>query len=280
VFRFDSQFGAVNPESDLMKGACVEWFSPQYWTTVSDGSATAALAALDAPLVSLGDINRGRWPEEFKITSSSVFSYVANNYWFTNTPPGQGGEFLFRYAVTSGPQIPPEQLARWGAEARSPLEVGHLRHFDKIAENVGFLPPNAASLASVEPDNLILGALKLSEDWRSIVVRIVETAGRSGEGMVHLPLLKIQTAAEANAVEVPGKSLLVEGNGARFSFSPRQVLTVRISLDWSQRAFALHPEKARDRLKRRWLVNKAVWDGNTNEVQINSLYQWWVNYSE
>jgi hypothetical protein len=28
----------------------------------------------------------------------------------------------------------------------------------------------------------------------------------------------------------------------------------------------------------RYLV--AIWDGNANEVQINSLYQWWTNYSK
>ena len=44
----------------------------------------------------------------------------------------------------------------------------------------------AASFASVEPDNLILGALKEAEDGGGLVVRVVETAGRTAEARVHL----------------------------------------------------------------------------------------------
>ena len=47
--------------------------------------------------------------------------------------------------------------------------------------------PQRASYASVEPDNLVLGAVKLAEDGDDLVVRIVETAGRSADARVSFP---------------------------------------------------------------------------------------------
>jgi alpha-mannosidase len=50
----------------------------------------------------------------------------------------------------------------------------------------GELPP-LHSAGSVEPDHVVLGAVKLAEDGDDLVFRVVETAGRSGEARVALP---------------------------------------------------------------------------------------------
>ena len=46
--------------------------------------------------MTFGDINRGLWPEKFEPKSSTIFSYALNNYWHTNFPRVQSGEFTFR----------------------------------------------------------------------------------------------------------------------------------------------------------------------------------------
>ena len=48
--------------------------------------------------------------------------------------------------------------------------------------------PDTASYAAVEPDNLVLGAVKVAEDGDDLVVRVVETCGRAVRGAVDLPL--------------------------------------------------------------------------------------------
>jgi alpha-mannosidase len=47
--------------------------------------------------------------------------------------------------------------------------------------------PQRNSFASVEPDNLVLGALKLAEDGEDLVVRAVETSGRAASARIDLP---------------------------------------------------------------------------------------------
>ena len=47
--------------------------------------------------------------------------------------------------------------------------------------------PAATSYVAVEPDNLLLGAVKVAEDGDELVVRVVETAGRAAEARVSFP---------------------------------------------------------------------------------------------
>ena len=48
--------------------------------------------------------------------------------------------------------------------------------------------PDTASYARVEPDDLVLGAVKLAEDGDDLVVRVVETCGQPAHAVVDLPL--------------------------------------------------------------------------------------------
>jgi hypothetical protein len=233
TFRFDSAGGWIDPERDMLLGGCNEWFAPQNWVNVEDGNAAMTLAVVDAPLVSLGDINRGRWPARFEKSSATVFAYALNNYWFTNTPAGQSGEFVFRYALTSGNRFDPQAVARFAREARTPIEVSHLRASDKSLEHepvTDSLPPGGASLVEVAPDNVVVSALKGAEDGDGIVLRVQEIAGRPADGRITLPSITISSAREASGVEVPGKNLEADAHSVRFSIKPHQVLTIRVKL--------------------------------------------------
>ena len=99
---------------------------------MSGGGISAAVIPVDAPLVTFGDINRGLWPEKFEPKSSTIFSYALNNYWHTNFPRVQSGEFTFRYVITSGAELDPAHLSRLGRESLTPLEIGELGRNDKV----------------------------------------------------------------------------------------------------------------------------------------------------
>ena len=130
-FRYEIQNGFVDPSRDQLPGAGKEWFSVQHWVAAEQGGVTAALVPVDAPLVALGDIVRGTWPVEFGQRPGTIFSYVMNNYWDTNYAAGQGGDFTFRYVLTSGNNLPPAYLSRLGREEMSPLEVDQITSQDK-----------------------------------------------------------------------------------------------------------------------------------------------------
>ena len=125
-FTYEIQNGWVDPSRDMLKGAGLEWFSVRHWVKASAGDWEVAIVPVDTPLVTLGDINRGVWPEKFEPKSSTIFSYVYNNYWHTNYRAEQGGEATFRYVMKSGPSLSPEELARFGRAAMTPLEMDQI----------------------------------------------------------------------------------------------------------------------------------------------------------
>ena len=130
-FRYEIQNGFVDPSRDQLPGAGKEWFSVQHWVAAEQGGVTVALVPVDASLVCLGDIVRGTWPQEFGQRPGTIFSYVMDNYWDTNYAAGQGGDFTFRYVLTSGHHLRAGRLSRLGWEEMTPAEIDQITSQDK-----------------------------------------------------------------------------------------------------------------------------------------------------
>ena len=62
--------------------------------------------------------------------------------------------------------------------------------------------PDMASYGAVEPENLVLGAVKVAEDGDDLVVRVVETCGRATHGVVDLPLWQRRFEVDIGPFEI------------------------------------------------------------------------------
>jgi alpha-mannosidase len=229
AFRYDIPNDFVNPAKELLEGGCSDWFSVQDLVNVENSRVSVTLAVVDAPLVCLGDIYRGRWLPQFTNTAPNVFSYALNNYWSPKWAGRKSAQLSYRYLITSGPRFDAGQAARFGRAARSPLEVAALKSSDKLPGLRGELPPGEASLVTLAPDNLVLTALKVAEDGHGLVVRVLETAGQEMDGDLGFPFMKVASATEANAVEVRGKALANSASDVRFHIRAHQALTIRVT---------------------------------------------------
>lgn len=229
TFRYATQNGIVNPARDLLPGACHEWFTVQDWIAVQDASGvTATLAPVDAPLVTLGDLVRGTWPETFGERPAQVFSYVMSNY----TPEGyaaeQGGDGVFRYVLTSSAAFDPGASARFGAENLTPFEVNEVTRSDKLGP-AGLHPDSlvAKPWIRIEPDRVHLTTWKPAEDGRGFILRLLETSGEAAEAILDTPLFPIGSALRCNAVEEDLGPLPVAQGQTRVSISGFGIATVR-----------------------------------------------------
>jgi hypothetical protein len=240
-FRYDIPNGYVDPERDLLLGGCNDWFSIQHAVNVESVQASVSLAAIDAPLVCLGDIYRGKWLPQFTNASPTVYSYALNNYWSPKWAGKKTAELRYRYVITSGAKFDPAGFARAGREARYPLEVAMLKSSDKLPGVRGTLPPGEASFVRLSPANLALCALKPAEDGQGLIARVLETGSQPCNATLDLPLLKIESAHEANAVEVTGKSLVTDAAGVHFPIRPNGIVTVRIRTTPRQQSTAAQP---------------------------------------
>jgi len=200
-FAYALQQGWADPARDILKGGSLEWFTIQDWMAVGDDSATVGIVPLDAPLASFGDINRGEWPGEFRPRSATVFSYAMNNYWHTNYRAAQGGEFTFRYVLTSGARLDPAALTRLATESMRPPEVNHVIEQDKPGNPERPLPAESASFLDTDQPNIVIGTWKRAEDGDGAIIRLRETSGKATVVRLRLRRGKIQSAWLANAVE-------------------------------------------------------------------------------
>ena len=185
--------------------------------------------------------NRGRWQAEYAAANGHLYAYVMNNYWFTNYLAGQGGDFTFRFAITSRPKADSVASARFGWGVSSPLQA-----VATGANSGGTLPTPAASLIEIaEPNVLLVGlkqadahprsprapnagpvGLQRTEANPALVLRLWEVAGQATTAHVRLPLVPLQKARSANLVEKPQESLEVRQSAVAVPIRSRGLATV------------------------------------------------------
>ena len=248
-FQYEIQNGVVNPAKDMYAGAGHEWFSVQHWIALQQNGFSAALLPLDAALATLGDINRGAWPEQFGDRPGNVFSYIMNNYWDTNYRAAQGGHFRFHYIVTSAPATDASALSRLGWEEITPLETDTVTTQDKaltsseekepgsklaaaMIANSGaacVLDPHQDSFLDADDPNLLFDTWKPAEDGSGAILRFLDLGGQERTVSVRLPSLHLSAAWQTSAVEKNQQQLPLSGdNGFSFSVHPHEIVSVRI----------------------------------------------------
>jgi hypothetical protein len=227
-FRYEIQNGVVDPSRDQLPGAGKEWFSVQHWVAAEEGGMTAALVPVDASLVCLGDIFRATWPKEFGQRPGTIFSYVMNNYWDTNYAAGQGGDFTFRYVLTSGDHLPSPRLSRLGWEEMTPPEVDQITSQDKALDSPRPLPAAQDSFIQVDQRDVVLVTWKMAEDGDGTILRFLEVGGQAATVEVQTPRVDVQSAWSSDALERKQAALETSAHGFRFSVKPFQIVTVRL----------------------------------------------------
>ena len=227
-FTYATQQQWVDPARNLMTGGSLEWFNIQHWMAVRDSNLTVGIVPVDASLATFGDINRGTWPGKFTPKTGALFSYVMNNYWHTNYRAGQGGEFTFRYAITSAANFDGGALTRLAMEEMRPAELNYVVSQDKPGDPSRPLPAQGEGFLEISPDNIALITWKLAEDGRGTILRLQEIAGKPTETMMRFPHMSIDSAQLCSGVEDNLRSLPVENNAVRLTFRAFEVLTIRV----------------------------------------------------
>ncbi|MCH7558241.1 MAG: hypothetical protein IIB56_12410 [Planctomycetes bacterium] len=172
VMRMDTPWAVVRPEVDQLPGACKNYFTVQRWVDVSNKDYGVTWATVDAPLIEVGAITndpRGGvgWIKKLE-PSTTLYSYVMNNYWETNYKASQEGPTTFRYSIKPHRRFDSGRAARFGIERSQPL----------IVVPVDSRAAVQRSILSVKPTGVIVTAFKPSEDGKALVVRLFNASGR------------------------------------------------------------------------------------------------------
>ena len=227
-FSYEIQNGWVDPARNILKGGSLDWFAVQHWVKASGPDFSVGLVPLDAPLVCLGDINRGTWPKVFKPKDATIYSYAMNNYWHTNFIRVQQGRYTFRYVLTSGRELSPASLARLGRAAMTPLEHQQVISNDKHDDPARPLSPAPHSFLTVSSPDVVVEDWKSAMDGHGTIVRLLEVGGESSTARLTFPSLHLQDAWVTNAVEQNQSLVKVEGDSLEIPVRPHQIITLRV----------------------------------------------------
>lgn len=148
--RYDVADSIVRPEADQLTGACKNFFSVQSWADISNSDYGVTWATVNAPLIEIGAITAEQpWMKSIQ-PSSSIYSYVMNNYWHTNYKADQEGPVTFTYSILPHAGFNATDAARFGTERREPL----------IAASADTSAPPRPSLLRLSSPNVLVSSIK------------------------------------------------------------------------------------------------------------------------
>lgn len=180
--RLEVPFGVIRPDEDQIPSACKNWFTVGRWADVANDQFGITWVTLDAPLVQVGGLtanlinsqsNPDVWRKKVGPTQK-LYSWAMNNHWGTNYRAYQEGPHVFRFLLRPHKGYDPVAASRLAIAASQPLLPTSAR---------GAKPGGKSRLAVSSPDVLVT-ALKPSDDGKAIIVRLWNAAGRDAQTQV------------------------------------------------------------------------------------------------
>jgi len=204
-FRVQVAGASMEPGVDQLPDSGHDWHTAGYWLDVSNADYGVTWSSREVPVVSIGDINTGRWQTSLALNKGTFFAYVMNNYWNCNFKERQGGYVTFRFSLTShGPEWDSARAARFGWGYCTDLQAIVLP-----AGQEGPLSTGKCSFCQIDQPNVMAFTLKRAEDGDGYIVRLIELAGKDTVTRLRLPGVAVVDALRTNIMEENGERLAV-----------------------------------------------------------------------
>ncbi len=173
----DLPLGVMRPEADQMPSACKNWFTVGRWADVSNKSRGVTWVTLDAPLVQVGGItatllnsqtNPDIWRKHVEPTQK-LYSWAMNNHWGTNYRAYQEGPTVFRFILRPHDRRDVAEASRFATGFSQPL----------LAVRASGAKPSGAPFLRVEPEDVLVTALKPSDDGKAVIIRLFGASAKA-----------------------------------------------------------------------------------------------------
>jgi len=200
--RIDIPWGVIRADSDQWPAANRAWITAEHYVDLSNRDCGVTLCSLDAPLYEAGAITANNtagwdgkgdvWPKA-TAPGSTLYSWVMNNHWFTNTPLTQDGPVAFRYRLYPHGPFDLAESYRFGLEESQPL----------IAMAAGKNPVGSPVIA-VAGGRVAVTMLKSTADGKRMIVRFRSLSEREETAALSWPLRAAGSVRVCERGETPG----------------------------------------------------------------------------
>jgi alpha-mannosidase len=202
--RVDIPWGIMEVERDQWPAANRAWMTTQHFVDISNDTAGVTWCSLDAPLIESGSITANNtadwdgkgdvWPSTLP-PSSTVYSWVMNNHWYTNTPLTQDGPVAFRYRLMPHGSYDPAKANRFGVEQSQGLVA--------LAASIN---PITAPIVSVASDNVCATILKSTADGTAVTLRLRSFSASDERVRISWPARRPRSVRVCDRGDEPGKT--------------------------------------------------------------------------
>ncbi len=225
-FKLEIAGAIMSPGEQQLPDSCHDWHSVGYWLDLSNADYGVTWSSREVPVVSIGDINTGKWQSSLDLSNSTFFAYLMNNYWNCNFKEQQGGDVTFRFSLTThGAGWTNAQAARFG--------WGHCTELLPIilpGGQRGDLPGTSYGFLDVDVPNVMAFTFKRAEDGDGYIIRLMELTGEYATATITLAGLEIAEAHRTNMVEQNLEKLRVAGNQIQVFLPSFGMETVRVAV--------------------------------------------------
>jgi hypothetical protein len=210
---YEGQGGLVTPGENQIPGSSSDWQTIQSFLSVRNAAGQIIIGSEQAPLVQLGDFNLGKWMPITQVAKPHIYSWVMNNYWYTNFRTEQEGEFKWYYYLTSTKDPSTVPATRFGWGSRVPLVT---RVLPPAKGKAAARAASSATGSTVIPvmafpaPNLLVVEYRPAADLKGIVLHLREVAGQPAtlvkkDIVASTPISRLD---EVNVLEQPLKRKL------------------------------------------------------------------------
>ncbi|HPI72247.1 MAG TPA: glycoside hydrolase family 38 C-terminal domain-containing protein [bacterium] len=220
IFTYEAQGGFVTPGENQVPRSASDWQTVQNFISLRNNAAQVVLGSNEIPLVQFGGLNLGKWQENAQISQPHVYSWVMNNYWFTNFCATQEGELRWSYYLTSTGETEKTAAVQFGWGSRIALQARVIPAGRPKAER-----RPAASWLNWPAANLILVAARPAPDGKGIVCHLREVAGITAK-IELTELSSLKKIQQMDEVNVLGEVLQNDVQSVRFA--PFEVKFIRL----------------------------------------------------
>jgi len=214
---YEAQGGLVAPGKTQLPGSSSDWQTVQKFVAIQNDIGQIVFGSSQVPLMQFSDINLGKWQYQTEIEKPHIYSWVMNNYWFTNFRASQEGEFKWSYYLTS-------------KKGNSNIEAIHFA----MNSNTSLVPrvllpgeggsrPTDYSTLKLDARNVVIISARPSYYDDSIILHLREIEGKSATLNLSDQIKNVKSIDEVNAIEE-----FVKKEINKIKFDPFEVKFVRL----------------------------------------------------
>ena len=212
---FDVPGGLLVAGENQIPGTTAAWNTVQSFVSARNQDLQVLVSTDEVPLFMMGELMNDPFRKEHVHEKTHFFSWVMNNYWFTNFRASQEGEFRWNYAITSLRGCSEPDAWTFGQGNRTPV---YARVQPGVPSKAGKeRRAREHSSLTIEGDNLLLvGSVPTPEG--NVLLNIRETAGkaatlslRDGNGN-RLPFVRVNVINEETGRQTTSLDIAPYGN--------------------------------------------------------------------